>query len=323
MLLFSLEIIFTSVAFDERNLKMNKFAIIGDSTCDLTKELRENNNIDYCKMKVSWRSKDGVDHEMDADLDWPEMSHEDFFDLLASGVRVFTTQVTEQEFDRVFTEHLEKGEDILYIGCSGKLSASVSLAQRLINEKFSKKYPDRKIYAVDPYIACMGQGRILLDAAEMREAGKTIDEIKEYIERERNCYHQACTLENLDTLARAGRVKASKAFFANLIGVKPILISDAVGNNVAPERQKGRRNALLRLVEMIKADVVKPEEQICWISDAESRPEDVELLVSNIKAAVPFKDVRVVPMGPIIGASTGKGTISAYFKGTEVTFVQE
>ncbi len=301
---------------------MSKFVIIGDSTCDLTKELREEHNIEYCKMKVSWRTKDGVDHEMDADLDWPEMSHKDFFDLLAGGTRVFTTQVTEQEFDRVFTEHLEKGEDVLYIGCSGKLSASVSLAQRLINEKFSKKYPERKIYAVDPYIACMGQGRILLDAADLRDQGKTIDEIKEYIETYRNCYHQVATLESLDTLARAGRVKASKAFFGNLFGVKPILISDAVGNNVASEKQKGRRNALLRVVELVKAEVVKPEEQICWISDAESRPEDLELVVSNLKA-IPFKDVRVVPMGPIIGASTGKGTLCVYFKGNEVTYVEQ
>ena len=302
---------------------MAKFAIIGDSTCDLTPELRKEHDIDYCKMMVSWTDKDGKDHELLASLEWEEISHKDYFDILASGIRIFTTQVVEQEVEKVFTKHLEAGEDILYIGCSGRLSASVKFIQNLIDQKFSLDYPDRKIYAVDPCIACMGQGAVLLLAAELRDQGMEIDEVREYILAHRNEFNQLATVETLDTLKKAGRVKASAAFFGNIFGVKPILISDAVGNNVALEKQKGRRNALLRMVEIAKQDVINPSEQIAWISDAESKPEDIELLVSNLKAAIPFKDVRVVPMGPIIGASTGKGTIALYFRGKEVTSVGE
>ena len=301
---------------------MSKFAIIGDSTCDLTDELRKEYDIDYCRMMVSWTDKDGKNKEIYASLSWEEISHADYFDLVASGIRVFTTQVTEQEFDLVFEKHLEKGEDILYIGCSSALSASVLLAQKLV-KKYQYKYPQRKVLVLDPLNSCMGQGLMLINASKMRKNGESIESVYSYLDEHKLEYHQLATVENLDTLKRAGRVKASKAFFGNLFGVKPILISDAKGNNYAIEKQKGRRNALLRIVEMAKQEAVDPENQTCWISDAECKKEDMELLVENLKNTVKFKEVRVVPMGPIIGCTTGKGTIGVYFIGEKVTVVGE
>ena len=159
--------------------------------------------------------------------------------------------------------------------------------------------------------------------AEMRKEGKTLEETFDYINEHKLEVHQLATVENLDTLKRAGRVKASKAFFGNLFGVKPILISDAKGNNFAVEKQKGRRNALLRVVAMTKELAVDPENSVCWISDAECKSEDLELLISNLKSEVKFKEINVVPMGPIIGGTTGKGTVGVFFFGKKVLVVGE
>ena len=302
---------------------MAKFAIIGDSTCDLTPELRKEHDIDYCRMRVSWTSKDKKEHEMWASLDWDQgISHKEYFDMLASGTRIFTSQVSEQEFDEVFGRHLKAGEDILYISCSSALSASVQLAYRLV-EKYEKEYKGRKVVIVDPLNSCMGQGMMLLKASEMRKEGKSLEEVQAYLEVHKLEYNQIATVENLTTLKNAGRVKASAAFFGNVFGVKPMLISDAKGNNYAIEKQKGRRNALLRIVEMAKDLAVEPEKNTCWISDAECKPEDIELLVSNLKTVVKFQEIRTVPMGPIIGGTTGKGTVGVYFFGKKVEVVGE
>ena len=300
---------------------MKKIAIIGDSTCDLTPELRKEYDIDYCRMIISWKDKDGKEVETFASLDWEVISHKDYFDMLASGVRVMTAQITEQEYDLVFKKHLDAGEDILYISCSGALSASVNLARRLAADKYSKQYPERKIAIVDPLNSCMAQGSMLIKAREMANAGVALEEIASYFEEHKLEYNQIATVENLDTLKRAGRVKASKAFFGNLFGVKPILISDKIGNNYAIEKQKGRRNALLRCVQMTKELVIKPEEQTLWISEAECKKEDLDLLIGKIKEEIKFKDIRVVPMGPIIGGTTGKGTVGLYFVGKKVEVI--
>ncbi len=302
---------------------MAKYAIIGDSTCDLTPELRKEHDIDYCRMRVSWTAKDKNEHEVFASLEWDQgISHKEYFDMLAGGTRIFTSQVSEQEFDEVFGRHFKAGEDVLYISCSSALSASVQLARNLV-DKYNAEYPGRKLVIVDPLNSCMGQGMMLLKAAELRKAGKSIEEVRDYLEEHKLEYNQLATVENLTTLKNAGRVKASTAFFGNVFGVKPILISDAKGNNYAVEKQKGRRNALLRVVEMAKELAVNPEENVCWVSDAESRPEDIELIVSNLRSVVKFKEVNVVPMGPIIGGTTGKGTIGVYFVGKKVEVVGE
>ena len=298
---------------------MSKFAIIGDSTCDLTTEMRKTRNIDYAQMIVSWTDKDKKFHEIPADLDWEVISVKDYYNVLRDGSRIITSQVTEQEYDRVFIPHFEVGEDILYIACSSGLSASLKLAQKLWNEKYSVKFPERRLVIVDSLLACMGQGMMLLRAADMRDAGESIDAIAEEIEKTKLCYNQIATVETLEYLRRAGRVKAAKAFFGNLFGVKPILVSDVGGINHAVEKAKGRKASIIRCAEMVKETVVDPEKQTCYVCHADAKEEDIEMMVNKINELVPFKEIKVQYLGPIIGASTGPGTFGIYYYGKEVT----
>ena len=301
---------------------MNKIALFGDSTCDLTPELRKQHDIDYVRMLVNWTDKEKKNHEIYASLDWEVLSPKEYYDLMRNGYVIYTSQVTEQEFDEKFVPHLKKGEDILYISCSSGLSQSGNLAVRLAKEKYSKEYPNSRIVVVDSLCSCMGQGSMILRAADLRDEGKTIDEIAEEIEKTRLCYNQIATVEDLSTLAKHGRVKAAKAFFGNIFGVKPMIISDAKGVNYAVEKAKGRRNALVRMAEVVKERVIKPETQICYVSHADAKPEDVELVVSKIKE-IGFKDVVVGDLGPIISASCGPATFGVYYFGKEETRIGE
>jgi len=298
---------------------MSKFAIIGDSTCDLTPDMRKAHNIDYAHMLVNWTDKEKKFHEIPASLEWEVVSVKEYYNILRDGCRIITSQVTEQEFDEVFRRHFKAGEDILYIACSSGLSASLKLAQRLWNEKYSKEFPERKLIVIDSLISCMGQGMMLLHAADMRDAGKSMEEIADELNKTKLCYNQVATVESLEYLKRAGRVKASKAFFGNLFGVKPILISDTVGMNHAVEKAKGRRGSIIRCVEMVKETVINPESQTCYVMHADAKQEDIDLMVNKIKEMVPFKEIKVMYLGPIIGASTGPGTFGIYYYGKEVT----
>ena len=301
---------------------MNKFVIFADSTSDLTTEQRKENKIEYVRMLVNWTDKDKVFHETYADLDWSEMSPTQYYNLMRDGSVIMTSQVTEQEFDLKFIPHLEKGEDILYLACSSGLSASGKFAERLAKEKYSKDYPNCRIRVVDTLISVMGQGLMCLKAAELRDAGKSLDEIADEIEKTRLSYNQTATVEDLTTLAKHGRVKASTAFFGNIFGVKPILISDAKGNNFAVEKAKGRRNALLRLAAITKERAIAPEKQVCYVCEADAKAEDLELLVSQLKE-IGFKSVVTQKLGPIISASCGPATIGVYYVGKEETRIGE
>jgi DegV family protein with EDD domain len=185
-----------------------------------------------------------------------------------------------------------------------------------------EKYPDRKIEIIDPLNSCKGQALMAIKASDLRKEGKELSEIVEIIEKEKLCYNQFCTVATLDYLKRAGRIKAGKAFFGNIFGVKPIIISDAKGNNYAWKKAKGRRQSLLDLVQYTKDNIVDPENNVVFVVHADCI-EDAEFLKEHIVNEIHPKEVIIDYLGPIIGSTTGPGTVATFFYGKEVTIVGE
>jgi fatty acid-binding protein DegV len=102
---------------------MRDFVIITDSTSDLTKELRQQFDIDYVPMQYV---VDGVEHP--ASLDWEDHSPKEFYDLMRNGTRVFTTQINRDICYKAFESACASGKDVVYISCSSALSASINAA---------------------------------------------------------------------------------------------------------------------------------------------------------------------------------------------------
>ena len=132
------------------------------------------------------------------------------------------------------------------------------------------------------------------------------------------CVNQFGTVDDLNYLKRAGRVKAQSAFFGNAFGIKPILISDRHGQNVAIKKVKGAKNAKLEIAQMIKDVCIDPEHQTLYISHADAE-ESANALRDDILACVPFGDCYMNYIAPIVGASVGPGTLIAFCVGKEVT----
>lgn len=290
---------------------MKDFIIFGDSTCDLTKELRDKYNIEYIPMNFSIDDK-----EYSASLDWEFYSAKEHYDLMRSGKRVFTTQITKKAYSDNFKRALDAGKDVLYISCSSALSASVNSAI-LISEELKREYPEANIICVDSLISSLGQGYLLMEASKKRAEGLDAKQTAEYIESIRLCVNQCGTVESLEYLRRAGRVKASKAFFGNLFGVKPIIISDIKGQNYAYKKVKGTTNARIAIAEHI-VNAANGVYDTLLISHADCE-QDAVLLRDEILKIAPYKEVILGYIGPIVGASVGPGTVIAFTFGEEVT----
>ena len=295
---------------------MGKYAIVTDSACDLSKAYRDANKIDYAKTMYSYTEKGEV-HELAADLDWEGLSCKDFYDVLRRGIRIFTAQVTIQNYLDVFIPHLERGEDILYVACSSGLSASLKTAQMLAENELKEQFPDRKIIIVDSLRAGMAQGSIVMLAVDLMNQGKSIEENAELLEKEKRSYKEVGIPETLSYLKRAGRVSAGAAFFGNIISLKPILVFDEKGSNIAVEKAIGKKKAFNRMAEMIRDDIVDPENQEIYLMNADCNPNDVEYFKNAILEKVKVKNIAVETLGPVIGASSGPGTIIVNYKGKQ------
>lgn len=285
------------------------FAVITDSTSDLSNEIREKYSIDYCQMEFSLDDK-----TFRASLDWEDISPKEFYDSMRSGKRYKTVQVTVKTFDEKFREHLSKGEDILYIACSSGLSGSVKTAQQVISQELRSDFPDRKIVCIDSLISGLGQGSMAIKAAQMRDEGKSLDETAAWIEDNKLFFNQYGTVENLDYLKAAGRVTASSAFFGNLFSVKPILISDLEGHNLAVKKVKGRKSSLYELAAMTAQYITDPLSQTIYIGHADDE-EAANVVAEKIKELIPGASTSLYVIGPIVGASVGPGTIIVFYSG--------
>ena len=131
--------------------------------------------------------------------------------------------------------------------------------------------------------------------------------------------NQFATVESLDMLKKAGRVKGSAAFFGNLLGVKPIIISDKNGQNVPIKKVKGRKTSLDELVNLTKEAVIDPASQTVFIAHADCA-ENAAYLREKLMSEIGFKDAYVNFIGPIIGSSIGPGAICAFCFGKKMEF---
>lgn len=292
------------------------YVIIADSTCDLNKELREKYNIDYVAMNYLI---DG--QEYPATLDWDAHSPKEFYDLMRGGKRITTTQVPREIYNDKFTEYLKAGQDVIYIACSSALSGSYNLAT-VVADELSKDFPDNKVYCIDSLISSLGQASLAIMAAKMREEGKSAAEVADFLLQNRLKVNQFGTVESLEYLRRCGRVKASKAFFGNLFGVKPIIISDKIGQNYAFKKAKGALNAKIAIADNMVEVVENPEEQILYISHADNEQSALQLK-DIILEKLPFAGTKIGCITPIVGSCVGPGTVIAFCYGKEVTIQGE
>ena len=295
---------------------MKKFQVLTDSTSDVEKKFREKYELDYLKMVFTINS-----HDYDADLDWNDIKPEEYYGLMRKGYRSVTGQVKASEVETKVEKAFAQGLDVLYLACSAKLSGSISTA-KMYAEDLLKKYPDRKLICFDSMRSNYAEGIMAMDAAQMALDGLTIDECVAKLEDERLKYQTFATVGSLEWLKKAGRVKATAAFFGNLFAVKPIIIGDAKGNNYAYKKVKGRKPSLDDIIASTIDRIEDGENQTVYVAHADC-PQDAEYVKEKLLASGKIKEVNISALGPIIGATTGPDTVSINFYGKKIDIAGE
>jgi len=290
---------------------MGKVKIITDACSDITKEWRDKYDIDCAPLSLLWDGR-----EVPATTDWDSFGAKEFYDAVRGGASIKSNQVTAKTFEDMFEKYLDEGRSIVYVGCSSALSGSFSVGAT-VAKQITERRPDAEIYCVDPKIASGGEAMLAVKAAELGAAGASAKETAQKIEELAKHAYQVGSVDTLTYLKRAGRVKASAAFFGNLFGVKPIIVNDAAGANVAVKKVKGRSNAIDTCIAMLKdvmcydGQTYPVSEQTVYIGHADCL-EDAQRIGDRIMSEIKPKDVYINYIGPCIGASVGPTMFGLY-----------
>lgn len=292
---------------------MNKFVLFTDSCCDLPRDVRQKYGIEFFRMNIVIDGK-----EKPADLDFEAYSLEELYSWISSGCKIKTNAVSVEEYINRATPFLKDGYDILYVSCSAALSGSINFFKQLVIPELQEAFPERRIVGIDPFASAMCEGLLVLHLAKAKAAGKDMDELIKLLDEVKFNSNQFATVDTLTYLKNAGRIKGTAAFFGNIIGVKPIFISDRVGNNFVIEKVKGTKNSLQRLAELtVEAyDPSFNEPIIICHADVLDRAEKVKAMIQE---KLPDAEIIITWLGPIISITCGVGCVSTFTMGKEVT----
>lgn len=284
---------------------MLNYCISTSSTSDLPVEYTKKHDIPIMKYTYTIGHKEYKDGDMDPKA---------FFDMERGGELPTTSQLTPGEITPLFDSILSGGRDLLHIEFSSGLSGSYNNV-KLVADEMRAKYPDRKIFVVDSLCASLGLGLLVDYAVKMRDAGKPIEETAKWVEANKLSLNHWFTVDSLGHLRRGGRVTGATAFVGTLLHIKPVLNVNHEGHLIPREKEQGRKRALKCLVEKMEEYIFKPEGQPIFISHGDDL-EAAEHLASMIKERFPeVGDIMLAPLGAVIGAHAGPGTIALFFMG--------
>ena len=159
-----------------------------------------------------------------------------------------------------------------------------------------------------------------MKASELRKEGKSLEEVVNWVEENKLKFNFFATVDTLNYLKAAGRIKGAKAFFGNIMGVKPIFISDARGNNAVIKKAKGTKNSLEELVNGIRESFVKGETSELFIGQGMAM-DRAEIIKKKLKEEFNIEP-QIFWIGPIVGTTCGPGIIATYCFGKEVTYFE-
>lgn len=245
------------------------------------------------------------------------MSAEEFYKAMVDGVDVKTSQPNMQEFLDHFESILKEGKDILHISLSSGLSGTHQSAVNAANVA-RERYPERKIYVVDSLNVASGLGLFLDKLADLRDAGMSIEELRDWAEENKLRLHHWFFTTDLTFFIKGGRVSKTAGAVAGVLGICPLLNVSVEGKLVSREKIRSKKKVIKAIVEKMKefADDGAEYAEKCYmchsvcIEDAEAVAKLVKENFPNIKG-----DVMINNIGASIGAHTGPGTVALFFWG--------
>lgn len=289
---------------------MSDYQIITDSTSDLTQKMVDELGVDLIPMNFTIGTDSFVDYPDERDIP----SH-DFYQRIAAGEPSTTNQIPLTAFSDTFEKYLKAGTDVLYLGFSSGLSGTYNNSV-LVARDLAQKYPERKVYAIDTLAASLGEGLLVWHAVQKQRQGATIDEVKDWIEQNRNRMHHWFTVDDLNHLKRGGRISGAAALMGTMLGIKPVMHFDDEGHIILMDKIRGRKQSLDDLVKHMSITSEGAKDQMIFISHSDS-PEGAEYVKEQVAAKFGTTQFDMGPIGPVIGAHTGTGTVALFYLGKD------
>ena len=273
--------------------------IVADTTCSLPRDLLKRRGIPFVPQVVIFGDQSYHDNG--------ELDTAAFLEKLKASPTLPKTAAPEPTlYDPIFKAAQERGESVIVVAPSSRISGTVRSAQTAAQE-----FPDLDVRIIDTLTVSCNLGALVLLADDMAKAGESADciesRLNEMIPRGRLYF----VVDTLEYLAKGGRIGGAKALLAELIQIKPILaICD--GQAEAYEQQRTRKRSLARLVEIVEEQCPKPAEAFLAVIQVAAEQEARELAAA-LKSRSNVPEVPIYELPPAIVVHGGPKAMGVGF----------
>lgn len=292
---------------------MEEYILSCCSTADMPKEFFEERKISYICFHYFM---DGVEYPDDLGQSMP---FQQFYKKMQDGADTKTSQINVGEFVEYFRPFLEDGKDILHVTLSSGISGVLNSA-RTAKEMLEEEYPDRKIYIIDSLAASSGYGLLMDKLADLRDEGRSIDEVASWAEEHKLEVHHWFFTTDLTFFIKGGRISKISGWFGTALDICPLLNVSNEGKLIPRFKIRGKKKVSKEIVKKMEqfavnglayADKCFMSQSACY-EDARKVADMIEERFPNLKGNVVINDI-----GTTIGSHTGPGTVALFFWGTK------
>jgi DegV family protein with EDD domain len=273
--------------------------IVTDGAADMPRTWHEEYDIQVVPVNIHFGDKtflSGID-----------LNNEGFYRLVDESKKIpKTSQPSPHQFTEAYKKLAEIGDTILSIHVTSKLSGTYASAVAASKELVGKFH----VIPFDSMTGSAGIGILCREARIMERAGKSIDEIVQYLEDLRSRGGVILALDTLEYARMSGRVGTLQAALASVLNVKPIAVLKDGALNMA-EKVRTRKASLDRILEMVK-DEVGDREVMMSIVHARD-PQAGADLMERARSLFKTRDLFLTDLSISVAANLGPGTVGIVF----------
>ena len=286
---------------------MRDYVITVNSTVDLPKEWLAERNVPVVPLRYT------IDGQTYEDMDG--LSSKEFFQKLREGKMAVTSQVNPEEAKEALEGFVKEGKDVLHLAFSSALSGTCN-SMKIAAEELMEEYPGSKVIVIDTLCACLGEALLLYKTLKQKESGKTLEETAKWVEENKLHICHNVTVDDLNHLHRGGRVSKATAVLGTMVQIKPIIHMDNNGALQVIGKERGRKKALNKIVEMAVKQAEGWDNDIIMITHGDCI-EDAEYVASLVRQKMGIDNILINNIGTVIGSHTGPGVVAVFCMGNE------
>lgn len=286
------------------------YQIITDSCANLTVEQINKYDLEILPLKYYIDDSEHISYLKDTPTDY-----ENFYKKLRSKSKITTSLVSREFCDQIIKPTLESGEDVLVLAFSSGLSGTYQNISNAVDD-YRQMFPDRKIVVVDSLCAAYGQGLLVHYAVQLKNSGKSLEEVAEWVEANKLKICHMVAIDDLFFLKRGGRLSGAGAVLGSLLGIKPLIHMADDGKLYVIGKARGRKTSIDFLLNTVGERIIDPKNQVVFISHGDCEDE-AKYIAEQIKKRFKVKDVIYNYLDPVIATHAGPGTLAVFFLGTE------